>query len=46
MRGFDAIVPCGIHAARPGRLVDLNPAITRAALDEALFKTRHQLIGS
>jgi lipoyl(octanoyl) transferase len=46
MRGFDAIVPCGIHAARPGRLVDLNPAITRAALDEALFMTRHQLIGS
>ncbi|WP_448579805.1 lipoyl(octanoyl) transferase LipB [Thermaurantiacus sp.] len=45
MRGFDAIVPCGIQAARPGRLVDLNPAITRAALDAALFTTRHHLLG-
>lgn len=44
MAGFRAIVPCGIREAGPGRLVDLDPAITRSALDAALFATRHVLL--
>ncbi|MCS6986883.1 MAG: lipoyl(octanoyl) transferase LipB [Sphingomonadaceae bacterium] len=39
MAGFQAIVPCGIRNAGPGRLVDFRPHLTMADLDDALHAT-------
>lgn len=45
MVGFESIIPCGIRAARPGRLVDFDPGIDLEAVDRALCATRHRLLG-